>query len=112
MLALLALHLGLAVVAPAVGARVGRRVFLLVALAPGATAVWAATRAGVRLAGTDVPVRGDGSLTIRFGGTATGVEVDGSTAKVAAPRLDDADLSIFATRGSRARFGLARLSGG
>ena len=54
MLALLALHLGLALVAPAVGARVGRRVFLLVALAPGATAVWAATQAAAVLDGRPV----------------------------------------------------------
>ncbi|MCY7364208.1 MAG: NADH ubiquinone oxidoreductase subunit NDUFA12, partial [Frankiaceae bacterium] len=54
MLALLALHLGLALVAPAGGARVGRRVFLLVALAPGATAVWAAVRAGQVLDGRPV----------------------------------------------------------
>ena len=43
MLALLALHLLLALLAPAVGARVGREVFLLVALGPLATSVWAAT---------------------------------------------------------------------
>jgi len=53
-LALLALHLGLALVAPAVGARIGRRVFLLVALAPGATAVWAAVQAGQVLDGRPV----------------------------------------------------------
>jgi multicomponent Na+:H+ antiporter subunit A len=47
-LALLALHLGLALLAPALGERIGRRVFLVVAAAPLATSVWAATRyAGV-----------------------------------------------------------------
>ena len=55
MLALLALHAVLAAVAPAVAPRLGRRVFLLVALAPGATAVWAATQAGAVL--DDRPVR-------------------------------------------------------
>jgi multicomponent Na+:H+ antiporter subunit A len=50
-LALLALHLGLALVAPAVGARVGRRVFLLVAVAPAVSAVWAATQAAAVLDG-------------------------------------------------------------
>jgi multicomponent Na+:H+ antiporter subunit A len=45
LLALLVLHVGLALAAPAVGARIGRRVFLLVAVAPLATTVWAATRA-------------------------------------------------------------------
>ena len=54
MLTLLALHLLLALVAPAVGARAGRRVFLLMALAPAATAVWAATRAAEVLDGRPV----------------------------------------------------------
>lgn len=45
MLALLALHLVLAVAAPWLGGRLGRRVFYVVALAPASTAVWAATRA-------------------------------------------------------------------
>ena len=54
MLALLALHLVLALLAPAAGARLGRRVFLLVALAPAATAVWAATRAVAVLDGRPV----------------------------------------------------------
>lgn len=54
MLALLALHLALALVAPAAGVRLGRRVFLLVALAPGATTVWAAAHAGDVLAGRPV----------------------------------------------------------
>jgi multicomponent Na+:H+ antiporter subunit A len=53
-LTLLALHLVLALLAPAVGARIGRRVFLLVALAPAATAVWAATRAAAVLDGRPV----------------------------------------------------------
>jgi multicomponent Na+:H+ antiporter subunit A len=44
-LALLVLHLALALVAPALGARTGPRVFYVVALAPLATAVWAATQA-------------------------------------------------------------------
>ena len=54
MLTLLALHLALALIAPAVGARIGRRVFLLVALAPAATAVWAATQASAVLDGRPV----------------------------------------------------------
>ncbi len=45
MLALLALHLGLALLAPAAAARMGRSVFLLVAVAPAATTLWAATSA-------------------------------------------------------------------
>jgi hypothetical protein len=53
-LALVALHLALALVAPALGARIGRRVFLVVALAPLATAVWAATRYSGVVAGDDV----------------------------------------------------------
>jgi multicomponent Na+:H+ antiporter subunit A len=56
-LALLALHLGLALLAPALGARLGRRVFLVVALAPLATAVWAATQAGAVLDGRPVVSR-------------------------------------------------------
>jgi multicomponent Na+:H+ antiporter subunit A len=43
-LSLLALHLALALAAPALGTHLGRRVFYLVAAAPLATAVWAATR--------------------------------------------------------------------
>ncbi|MEX2291431.1 MAG: Na+/H+ antiporter subunit A [Mycobacteriales bacterium] len=54
MLVLLALHLVLALVAPAAGARIGRRVFLLVALAPAATTVWAATQAAAVLDGRPV----------------------------------------------------------
>ena len=54
MLALLALHLALALVAPALGARLGRRVFLVVALAPLSTAVWAATRYAGVVEGRDV----------------------------------------------------------
>ncbi len=54
MTALLVLHLVLALVAPWVGARAGRRVFLLVAVAPLATSVWAATRAADVLAGRPV----------------------------------------------------------
>ena len=54
MTALLVLHLLLALVAPAVAARAGRRVFLLVAVAPLATCAWAATRAGDVLAGRPV----------------------------------------------------------
>ena len=54
MTALLVLHLALALVAPAVGARTGRRVFLLVAVAPLATCAWAATRADDVLAGRPV----------------------------------------------------------
>jgi multicomponent Na+:H+ antiporter subunit A len=53
-LALLVLHLALALLAPAAGARIGRRVFVLVALAPAATAVWAATQAGRVLDGDPV----------------------------------------------------------
>jgi multicomponent Na+:H+ antiporter subunit A len=56
-LALLALHVALALVAPAVGARAGRRVFLLVALAPAATTVWAATQAAAVLDGRPVDAR-------------------------------------------------------
>lgn len=51
MLALLGLHLALALVAPAAGARLGRNVFLLVALAPAASAVWAGTQAAAVLDG-------------------------------------------------------------
>ena len=54
MLALLVLHLALALAAPAVAARLGRRVFLLMAVAPGATALWAATQAGDVLDGRPV----------------------------------------------------------
>ena len=54
MLALLSLHLALALVAPLAARRLGRRVFLLVALAPAATAVWAASRAGSVLDGRAV----------------------------------------------------------
>ena len=54
MLALLALHAALAVLAPAVASRLGRRVFVLVAAAPAATAVWAATQAGAVLDGRPV----------------------------------------------------------
>jgi multicomponent Na+:H+ antiporter subunit A len=53
-LALLALHLALALAAPWLGARIGRRVFLVVALAPLATTVWAATRAAGVVDGDDV----------------------------------------------------------
>ncbi|HWG93366.1 MAG TPA: Na+/H+ antiporter subunit A [Mycobacteriales bacterium] len=45
MLALLVLHLALALVAAPLGRRLGPRVFYVVALAPLATAVWAATQA-------------------------------------------------------------------
>ena len=51
MLALLALHLALALLAPAAAVRLGRSVFLLVALAPAATTVWAAASAGAVLDG-------------------------------------------------------------
>ncbi|HVM27342.1 MAG TPA: Na+/H+ antiporter subunit A [Mycobacteriales bacterium] len=44
MLALLVLHLGLALLAPWLGRRIGPRVFYVVALAPFTTAVWAATQ--------------------------------------------------------------------
>ncbi len=54
MLALLSLHLALALFAPVAARRLGRRVFLLTALAPAATAVWAATRAGAVLDGRAV----------------------------------------------------------
>ena len=54
MTALLVLHLLLALVAPTAGARLGRRVFLLVALAPLATSVWAASQAGAVLDGQPV----------------------------------------------------------
>ena len=54
MLALLALHLALALAAPAAAAHLGRRVFLLVAVAPGVTAVWAALSADEVLAGRPV----------------------------------------------------------
>ena len=54
MLVLLALHLGLAVAAPLLGRRLGRRVFYVVGLAPLATAVWAATRAAGVVDGDDV----------------------------------------------------------
>ena len=54
MLALLALHLALALVAPLAGPRLGRRVFFLVALAPAATAVWAALNAAAVLDGAPV----------------------------------------------------------
>jgi multicomponent Na+:H+ antiporter subunit A len=53
-LVLLVLHLGLALVAPALGARLGRRVFLVVALAPGVSALWAATQAAAVLDGRTV----------------------------------------------------------
>jgi multicomponent Na+:H+ antiporter subunit A len=53
-LALLALHVALALAAPSLGARLGRRVFLVVALAPLATSVWAATRYAAVVDGRDV----------------------------------------------------------
>jgi len=53
-LALLVLHGMLAAAAPAVGARWGRRVFLLVALAPATSAAWAATQAAAVLDGRPV----------------------------------------------------------
>jgi multicomponent Na+:H+ antiporter subunit A len=53
-LALLVLHLVLAVVAPAAARRLDRRVFLLVAVAPAATSVWAATHAADVLDGRPV----------------------------------------------------------
>jgi multicomponent Na+:H+ antiporter subunit A len=53
-LALLALHAVLGVAAPLLGGRLGRRVFLLVALAPASTAVWAATQTGAVLDGRPV----------------------------------------------------------
>ena len=54
MLALLVLHLVLALAAPVAARRLDRRVFLLVALAPAATSVWAATRAADVLDGRPV----------------------------------------------------------
>ena len=68
MLALLALHLLLALLAPAAARRAGREVFLLVALAPLATTVWAATKVddvlrGDRLASSTAWVPGLG-LTV------------------------------------------------
>ena len=54
MLALLALHAALAVLSPAAAPRLGRRVFVLVAAAPAATAVWAAVQAGAVLDGRPV----------------------------------------------------------
>ena len=54
MLVLLALHLLLAVGAVPAARLLGRRVFLLVAVAPAATAVWAATRAPAVLDGRPV----------------------------------------------------------
>ena len=54
MLALLALHAGLALAAPALGRRLGRRVFLLVAVAPALSAAWAATQAAAVLDGDRV----------------------------------------------------------
>ena len=54
MLALLALHALLAVLAPLAAAHLGRRVFWVVAVAPAATAVWAATQAGAVLDGRPV----------------------------------------------------------
>ncbi len=51
MLALLALHLALALAAPALGARLGRAVFLIVALAPASAATWAAFQAAAVLDG-------------------------------------------------------------
>jgi multicomponent Na+:H+ antiporter subunit A len=56
-LALLALHLALALAAPALGRRLGARVFWVVALAPLCTAVWAGTRAAVVLDGDEVTSR-------------------------------------------------------
>jgi multicomponent Na+:H+ antiporter subunit A len=53
-LALLVLHAVLAVLAPALGRRLGRRVFVLVALAPAASAAWAATQAAAVLDGERV----------------------------------------------------------
>jgi multicomponent Na+:H+ antiporter subunit A len=50
-LALLVLHAGLALAAPVLGRRLGRRVFLLVALAPALSAGWAATQAAAVLDG-------------------------------------------------------------
>ena len=54
MLALLALHLVLAIAVPFAAPRLGPRVFLLAAVAPAATTVWAATQAGGVLDGRPV----------------------------------------------------------
>ncbi len=54
MLPLLVLHLVLALVAPVAARRLDRRVFVLAAVAPAATSVWAATRAGQVLDGRPV----------------------------------------------------------
>ena len=54
MLALLVLHLALALVAPAAARRLGPRVFLLVAVAPAVTTAWAATQAAAVLDGRPV----------------------------------------------------------
>jgi len=53
-LALLALHAALAALAPVLAPRLGRRVFVVVAAAPAATAVWAAAQAGAVLDGRAV----------------------------------------------------------
>jgi multicomponent Na+:H+ antiporter subunit A len=53
-LALLALHLVLALAAPGLAPRLGRRVFFVVALAPFATAVWAAAHAGAVVDGRPI----------------------------------------------------------
>ena len=57
MLVLLALHLVLALAAPAVAARAGRSVFLVVAVAPLTTSVWAATKVDDVLDGRPVTSR-------------------------------------------------------
>lgn len=57
MLALLALHLGLALAAPPLARRLGPRVFWVVALAPLATTVWAAVQAAGVVDGQDVVER-------------------------------------------------------
>ena len=54
MLALLVLHLVVALAAPVAARRLGRRVFLLAALAPAVTAGWAAAHAGAVLDGRSV----------------------------------------------------------
>ena len=54
MILLLALHAALAVIAPTVGRRLGRRVFWLCAIAPAATFAWTVTRAGSVLDGRPV----------------------------------------------------------
>ncbi len=68
----------------------------------------ARTPGGVRLGGVRVPVRAGGRLIVDFKGGGA-IEASGPRVSVPVPDVGDAHLSIYATRGSGARFELADL---